>query len=79
MKTKICLVRHGITEGNQKRLYYGSSDIPLAEEGVAITVFFDEDATESQIEEIGKELRSRDDVLKVEYVSEDDAWNSFKE
>ena len=50
-----------------------------AEEGVAITVFFDEDATESQIEEIGKELRSRDDVLKVEYVSEDDAWNSFKE
>lgn len=25
------------------------------------------------------ELRSRDDVLKVEYVSEDDAWNSFKE
>ena len=35
---------------------------------MAITVFFDEDATESQIEEIGKELRSRDDVLKVEYV-----------
>ena len=36
MKTKICLIRHGITEGNQKRLYYGSSDIPLAEEGVAV-------------------------------------------
>ncbi len=36
MKTKICLIRHGITEGNQKRLYYGSSDIPLAEEGVAM-------------------------------------------
>ena len=53
--------------------------VKAAEEGVAITVFFDEDATESQIEEIGKELRSRDDVLKVEYVSEDDAWNSFKE
>jgi len=53
--------------------------VKTAEEGVAITVFFDEDATESQIEEIGKELRSRDDVLKVEYVSEDDAWNSFKE
>ena len=41
--------------------------VKTAEEGVAITVFFDEDATESQIEEIGKELRSRDDVLKVEY------------
>ena len=50
--------------------------VKTAEEGVAITVFFDEDATESQIEEIGKELRSRDDVLKVEYVSEDDAWNN---
>ena len=36
MKTKICLIRHGITEGNQTRLYYGSSDIPLAEEGVAM-------------------------------------------
>ena len=36
MKTKICLIRHGITEGNQKRLYYGSSDIPLAEEGVEV-------------------------------------------
>lgn len=34
MKTKICLIRHGITEGNQKRLYYGSSDIPLAEEWI---------------------------------------------
>lgn len=34
MRTKICLIRHGITEGNQKRLYYGSSDIPLAEEGI---------------------------------------------
>ena len=33
--------------------------VKTAEEGVAITVFFDEDATESQIEEIGKELRSR--------------------
>ena len=42
--------------------------VKAAEEGVAITVFFDEDATESQIEEIGKELSSRDDVLKVEYV-----------
>ena len=36
MKTKICLIRHGITEVNQTRLYYGSSDIPLAEEGVAM-------------------------------------------
>ena len=34
MKSKICLIRHGITEGNQRRLYYGHADIPLANEGV---------------------------------------------
>lgn len=34
MKSKICLIRHGITEGNKKKLYYGNADIPLAPEGV---------------------------------------------
>lgn len=34
MKSQIHLIRHGITEGNQKRLYYGAADIPLAEKGV---------------------------------------------
>lgn len=35
MKSQIHLIRHGITEGNQKKLYYGAADIPLAEEGIA--------------------------------------------
>lgn len=35
MKSQIHLIRHGITEGNQRRLYYGGEDIPLAKEGVA--------------------------------------------
>lgn len=34
MDSRICLIRHGITEGNKNRLYYGHSDIPLAEEGI---------------------------------------------
>lgn len=34
METYIHLIRHGITEGNQKRWYYGDSDIPLADEGI---------------------------------------------
>lgn len=34
MDSKICLIRHGITEGNKSRLYYGHADIPLAEEGI---------------------------------------------
>ena len=33
MASKIYLIRHGITEGNQKKWFYGASDIPLAEEG----------------------------------------------
>ena len=33
MKSKICLIRHGITRGNRDRLYYGQSDIPLIEDG----------------------------------------------
>ena len=33
MRSRICLIRHGITEGNRDRLYYGRSDIPLVEEG----------------------------------------------
>ena len=53
--------------------------IKTAEEGVAITVFFNEDATEDQISNIGKQLESRDDVLEVKYVSADDAWDKFKD
>ena len=30
----IYLFRHGITEGNKRRLYYGNTDIPVIEEGI---------------------------------------------
>ncbi|MBR5129040.1 MAG: histidine phosphatase family protein, partial [Firmicutes bacterium] len=30
----IHFIRHGITEGIQNRWYYGSTDMPLVEEGV---------------------------------------------
>lgn len=33
MASKIYLIRHGITEGNQKKWFYGAADLPLAEEG----------------------------------------------
>ena len=52
--------------------------VKSAEEGVAITVFFDEDATDKQIKEIGKKLEARDEVSNVQYVSADDAWKSFQ-
>ena len=40
--------------------------VEKAEEGVAITVFFEEDATDKQKEEIGEELKNADGVLEVE-------------
>ncbi len=52
--------------------------VAKAEEGVAITVFFDEDATQSQKNKIGKQLEEADGVLEVNYVSADDAWEKFK-
>lgn len=53
--------------------------VQTAEEGVAITVFFDEDATEQQIDDIGEALRGREDVSEVQYISEEEAWDSFKD
>ena len=52
--------------------------VKTAEEGVAITVFFDYDVTQRQVDDIGESLQSRDDVSEVNYVSADDAWDKFK-
>jgi alpha-ribazole phosphatase len=35
MKSYIHFIRHGLTEGNLRKWYYGWSDLPLAEEGVS--------------------------------------------
>ena len=32
---RLLLIRHGVTEGNEKRWYYGSTDLPLTEAGRA--------------------------------------------
>ena len=53
--------------------------VQKAEEGVAITVFFDEEATDAQIKKIGDELKSQNGVLKVNFVSANEAWDSFKD
>ena len=53
--------------------------VKKAEEGVAITVFFEENLEDSKVEAIGDALRYRDDVLKVTYVSADEAWDTFKD
>ena len=53
--------------------------VEKAEEGVAITVFFDEDATQPQKDKIGEQLKKEDGVLEVNYVSANEAWNKFKD
>lgn len=52
--------------------------IRTAEEGVAISVFFDEGITQAQIDSIGEQLRARPEVGEVRYVSADEAWENFK-
>ena len=43
--------------------------VQKAEEGVAITVFFNEGTSEEQIQAIGDDLKQQDGVLRVEFVS----------
>lgn len=51
--------------------------VEKAEEGVAVIVFFDEDATDTQVRNIKTQLESRDDVLEVKYVDAESAWEEF--
>lgn len=53
--------------------------VEKAEEGVAITVFFDEAATDEQKADIGEKLKGTDGVLEVNYISAEDAWENFQD
>lgn len=50
-----------------------------AEEGVAVTVLFEEGTSEEEILEIGDELTKRAGVSEVVYVSAEEAWKSYQE
>ena len=49
------------------------------EQEVPITVFFDEGTTNKQIKAIGKQIKARPEVEKIEYQSADEAWEQYKE
>lgn len=53
--------------------------VKTAEEGVCIVVFFDEGIDDDRIEQIGEMIRHRAEVSNVNFVSADEAWESFKE
>lgn len=50
-----------------------------AETTVGITVFFKEDLTELQIEEIGDQIRKRPEIKTMEFTSAEKAWDDFKQ
>lgn len=53
--------------------------VRTAEQGVSVTVFFNEDLSEARILEIGEMIKKRTEVSKVVYVSEQEAWDTFRE
>ena len=55
------------------------SIVKNAQEGVSVTVFFDEGISDERIREIGEEIDKRPEVSKKVFVSADEAWESFKE
>ena len=50
-----------------------------AEEGVAVTCFFDKGITQDRIDEIGTEIGKRPEVASYNFVSADQAWENYKD
>ena len=50
-----------------------------AEQGVSVTVFFNEGTTEDEIQQLKVAIEERPEVASVTYVSAEEAWDSFKE
>lgn len=48
--------------------------VKTAEEGVAVTVFFEKGIEQDKIDEIGKEIKKRPEVAKYDFVSAVEAW-----
>lgn len=54
------------------------SMVKTAEEGVAVTVFFDEGISQTRIEEIGDEIKKRVEVKNCNFISAEQAWEDYK-
>ncbi|WMC91591.1 permease-like cell division protein FtsX [Kineothrix sp. MB12-C1] len=53
--------------------------VKTAEEGVSVTVFFEEGIDDAKVSAIGDMISKRVEVANLEFVSAEDAWESFKE
>lgn len=49
-----------------------------AEQGVSVTVFFDEGITDARLQEIGDLIKNHTAVSRADFISADQAWESFK-
>ncbi|MBE5877151.1 MAG: ABC transporter permease [Lachnospiraceae bacterium] len=52
--------------------------VKSAQDGISVTVFFDEGISDERVLEIGEMISRRVEVSKVEYISADKAWETFK-
>ena len=48
--------------------------VRTAEEGVSVTVFFKDGTTQEEMEQIGVQIRARNEVSEAKFVSADEAW-----
>ena len=55
------------------------SIVKTAQEGVSVTILFDEGTSEERMHQIAREIEKRPEVSKMNFVSADEAWESFKE
>ena len=55
-----------------------NSTVHSIEEGVSVTVFFEPELSEEEIDDIGQKIRKRAEVSKSEYVSAEEAWDDYK-
>ena len=49
------------------------------ERSVGISVFFKEGISQKKKDEIGREIRQKEDIATMRYVSAEEAWNTFSE
>ena len=52
--------------------------VKTAEEGVSVTVFFEEGIEEARIREIGEKIQKRVEVREVKFNSAEEVWEEFK-
>ena len=48
--------------------------VHTAEEDVSVTVFFKDGTTQEEMEQIGAQIRARDEVSEAKFISADEAW-----